>query len=164
MWLAPLPNWLVVFYSASFIAETYFFFMQRCALEVCRDNGIPEQDRLLMLPGWYGMSRLAIGGKWLAVVFVFLEGGTTWGFAAIAVPVVLTSIAPVPHRHFFPIFSSTLAARAGGPFEERYWALHEILGRAKSPPGVVGVGQWIKLLYFTGYFVALAWLAWSFFL
>lgn len=46
-----IPAWLLRLYGGSVLGEFYPFLMQRSALEVCRNNHLPEPARFSMLPG-----------------------------------------------------------------------------------------------------------------
>jgi hypothetical protein len=113
VWIEGIPNWLVVGFTVAAVIETYFFLMQRAALNVCRDNDIPEQARMLMVPRWYRLAWIAIGAKWAAIVLIFFNAGWIWALAGVGLSIALTSFLPVPFGHFFPMFVHRLQELGG---------------------------------------------------
>ena len=84
--------------------ELYFFMMQRSALEISRAAGIDRRDGRKMLPLWYMTVWPVQIAKWGSLIAIALE--IHWGTALVllALTFILTTIVPIPHQHFIPLF------------------------------------------------------------
>jgi len=91
-------------YALASLVELYFFLMQRAALEISRANGIDPKLGRLMLPLWYALvwpTRLLRFG---CLYVIWREAGWLNLGAAVAVPLVASTLCPIPFRHFRPMF------------------------------------------------------------
>jgi hypothetical protein len=94
---------LLAFTIASFV-ELYFFLAQRAALEICRREGIEPRSGRHMLPLWYAAVWPVKLAKFIALYFVFEQYGVLAAIGCLGASLALTSLFPVPHRHFRPMF------------------------------------------------------------
>jgi len=94
----------VLAFAGFSLVELYFFLLQRSALEISRRRRLDPVVGRYMLPLWYAAVWPVTIAKWVTLWFVFRSVGLWAVIACVVAGLVLTSIAPVPHGHFRPMF------------------------------------------------------------
>ncbi len=96
--------WALAILIAAGIGETYFFLLQRSALQVCRAGDLPTRMRFQMLPRYYRAGWLFIIAKWLAAGILVFQGHWLVALIGILVFFLFSMLIPVPHEAFFELF------------------------------------------------------------
>ncbi len=95
----------------------YCFLMQRSALEISRACQVDaNQGRIVLLPLWCsGTAFMLQFVKLGLVVWMFIEGGWVHGVSALILPMILATVAPVPHAWFRNTFKKRISNEMSDP-------------------------------------------------
>jgi hypothetical protein len=122
-----IPPYLMICYAAVASCEMYFFLMQRSALEIGREQGIDARTTRHMLPLWYSTVYPVKIGKWVLLYLVYRSASWPPALVLWAIPLIIATVAPIPHRHFLPMFrrkvTSDISAASEGPAAKLMLAL-----------------------------------------
>ena len=100
---------VVAAYVALSLMEIYFFLMQRSALELSRAHGISPKIGREMLPSWYLLTWPIKVLRWILLYLIWRDAGWMALLGAWAAVMLATSLLPIPHGHFRPIFRKRLS-------------------------------------------------------
>ena len=122
---------LYIFILLVFV-ELYFFAMQRSSLEISRNAEIDPKQGRLMLPYWYSLIWPIKIGKYYVAYLIYQNLGIWFALGCLAIPLVVSTVMPIPHRYFIKIFNKKIKINDGiiNPLE--YIALSTALNDAEK--------------------------------
>lgn len=123
-------------YAAAALIELYFFLMQRSARTIGRLSNLADRVAREMLPTWYLAVWPVKAVRWLLLIVIAINVGWLPAAVAWAALFLCTSFAPVPHRHFLPVFRRRVQkSLPEGNSAALLVALTKIEGKRLSPFG-----------------------------
>ena len=122
------PDIIYTAFALAASVETYFFMMQRAALNISRAVDIDAAEGRLMLPLWYALAWPAKLIKWGAAIYIGAQFSWATALGILAFVFVLHIAVPVPSRMFIWIFRRKLAREIStGEDARTYSRLYRLL-------------------------------------
>lgn len=132
----PALGTVVTVYVLACLVELYLFLMQRATLEISRLNDLDPIIGRHMLPLWYNVVWPTKLVRFGCLFVIWRQAGWLPLGVAIALPMIATTVWPVPYRHFIPLFRKKINADMGTEFGQ--YAPKLTLALMRLPQELVG--------------------------